>query len=83
MTIMRIKASIPGMGGSEGEMKFETLKDAVNYVIDDMFHGPEKPYMALVKEGPNYATLMITHGGMSFAINIKEGDNSPPKELGE
>jgi hypothetical protein len=47
-----------------------------------MFHGPEKPYMAIVKEEPNDVTVMITHGKMSFAINIKE-DNTIPKELGE
>jgi hypothetical protein len=58
------------------------LKEAVNYVVDDMFHGPEKPYMAIVKEEPNDVTVMITHGKMSFAINIKE-DNTIPKELGE
>ena len=80
MTTMKIKVSMPGMGGSEGTMTFETLKEAVNYVIDDMFHGPEKPYMCIVNEEPNEATLMVTHGGMSFAINIKE-DNTPPKEL--
>ena len=83
MTIMRIKANIPGMGGSEGEMKFKTWNEAVHYVSDDMFYGPEKPYIALVKETENNLTFMITHGGMSFAINIKEVDDTLPKELGE
>ena len=85
MFTMRIKASVPGMGGSEGTMGFETLMDAIKYVSDDMFYGPEKPYMAIVKEDENDTTLLVTHGGMSFAINIKEKeeDNSLPKELGE
>ena len=71
------------MGGSEGEMTFETLKDAANYVSNDMFYGPEKPYIAFVKETERNLTLMVTHGSMSFAINIKEEDGTPPKELGE
>ena len=83
MVTMKIKVAVPGMGGSEGEMKFERLMDAVKYVNDDMFYGPDKPYMAIVKEDENDVTLMVTHGGMSFAIYIKEEDNSPPKELGE